>query len=679
MKPCTLTCGLILTLVGLLLAGDWLTAQDSQKTDGDALTEKHRQLQAKFNRLGGVLHSLKQQGLRDPWLADIEIYYQAVARAVQHEELTTPASLDAALEALNRGLLRATLASEGDSPWLNTSGSTVVRAYRSQVDGSVQPYAVTFPAQYANRPKKWRIDVVLHGRDNSLNEVKFLRQHNGEKPAPAADFVRLDLFGRGNNAYRWAGEKDVLEALHNFALVEQGLRRGMLLDQDRMVLRGFSMGGAGTWHIGLHMPDRWCVLGPGAGFTTTHGYIGDLPDPLPEYQEKCLRIYDAVDYAENAFDVPVVAYAGSKDRQLQAAQNIQARLKKLGLAEHMKLLIAPDLGHAFPPAWQKKAEEEYARYAERGRPEYPEKIRFVTYTLKYPSCDWVEILSLEEHYRRSLVEAEKTPNGFSVKTTNIRSLHLSAPSSEAATLDVDIDGQKLQVRPWVGPNAEFHVYLRKLQGRWKALLPQILRAERVRLLRKITGLQGPIDDAFTENFLCVRGTGKAWHEKTQQYAEARLQQFQQEWSKWWRGDLPIKDDVDVKDSDISSRHLILFGDPSSNSILGQVLEQLPLQWTKDEIQMAGKTVKSGEHVPVLIYPSPLNPQHYIVLNSGHTFHEADYRGTNALLYPRWGDYALLRLAPQENDPLAVDVVTAGLFDDAWQVPTPKEGSAQPPR
>ena len=44
---------------------------------------------------------------------------------------------------------------------------------------------------------------------------------------------------------------------------------------------------------------------------------------------------------------------------------------------------------------------------------------------------------------------------------------------------------------------------------------------------------------------------------------------------------------------------------------------------------------------MLIYPNPLNANRYVVLNSGHTFHAADYRGTNALLYPRLGDYAVL--------------------------------------
>src|SRR4029077_17101026 len=122
---------------------------------------------------------------------------------------------------------------------------------------------------------------------------------------------------------------------------------------------GFSMGGAGSWHLGLHLCDRWCVVGPGAGFTTTHGYIPKLMDPLPYPQEECLRIYDAPDYALNAFNVPIVAYSGSKDPQKKAADNIEARLKVLGLS--MTHFIAPDLEHQFPVAWQKKAEAFYAK------------------------------------------------------------------------------------------------------------------------------------------------------------------------------------------------------------------------------------------------------------------------------------------------------------------------------
>src|SRR5262249_11830618 len=156
---------------------------------------------------------------------------------------------------------------------------------------SAQPYAVTLPAAFGKEVgKKWRLDVVLHGRTAGLTEVMFLHQHNGDQAAPRdQNFIRLDLYGRGNNAYRWAGEADVVEAVEAFLSTQRVEGRDHLIDANRVVLRGFSMGGAGTWHIGLHRPDQWCVLGPGAGFSTTHGYVKKLPPQLPPWQEACLR------------------------------------------------------------------------------------------------------------------------------------------------------------------------------------------------------------------------------------------------------------------------------------------------------------------------------------------------------------------------------------------------------
>jgi predicted esterase len=453
--------------------------------------------------------------------------------------------------------------------------------------------------------------------------------------------------------------------MNHFTAVEQMLGREHLLDPARVVLRGFSMGGAGTWHLGLHHPSRWCVLGPGAGFTTTHGYIKNLPDKLRPEQESCLHIYDAVDYAENAFNVPVVAYAGDQDPQLQAARNIQARLQPLQIG--MKLLVAPGLGHSFPPEWRKKAEDAYAPYVAKGREDYPRRVRFVTYTLRYSACAWVEIVSLERHYQRALIDAEQTETGFTVATANVRALHLSLPANPSVPCQVKIDGQVLAVRPWLNRGGTYHIYLERQDGSWTAVLPQKLLTDRVRRPQKVSGLQGPIDDAFMDGFLCVRGTGEPWHEAIQKSVEANLKRFQEEWSKYMRGDLPVKDDLDVSEEDIASRHLILFGDPSSNALIAQVLGGLPLRWTKEKIQLGGKSYASAEHVPVLIYPTPLSTNlRYIVLNSGHTFRAADFQGTNALLYPRLGDYAIFKPAAEKGSATA-DVVRAGLFDDYWHV------------
>ena len=72
------------------------------------------------------------------------------------------------------------------------------------------------------------------------------------------------------------------------------------------------MGGAGTWHIGLHHPDEWVAIEAGAGFTETRTYA-KLPPTTPEYELRALHIYDAADYAENAANVPTVGYGGEID------------------------------------------------------------------------------------------------------------------------------------------------------------------------------------------------------------------------------------------------------------------------------------------------------------------------------------------------------------------------------
>jgi hypothetical protein len=405
--------------------------------------------------------------------------------------------------------------------------------------------------------------------------------------------------------------------------------------------------------------------GAGAGFTTTHGYAPDLPDKLPAYQEACLHIYDAVDYALNALNVPVVAYSAGKDPQKKAADNIEAILKKRGIA--MDHLIAPNLGHSFPREWFEKANELYTKYADQPRPEYPDKVHFVTWTLKYPECQWVAILGMEKHYEKATVFAVHAEGGYSITTENVHNLRIDVADFTGQAQKLRIDDQDVSARPFLRDDAKYSVYLQRRDGKWVAVLPQRLLTQQAQRPRKVHKLQGPIDDAFTEPFLCVRGTGEGWHEAPSKLAEGRLKRFEHEWSKYWRGQLPVKDDVDVTSNDIAQNNLVLFGDPASNSLIADMLDGLPLEWTKDEVRFAGQKVAAAKHLPVLIYPNPLNPQRYVVLNSGHTFPTADYIKTNALLYPRLGDYALLRAAATAEDPLAVEVVTAGLFDDSWAI------------
>ena len=624
------------------------------------------------------------------WNSMVDVFLKAADWTLRNNEFWQKDSGKQILAVLDEGLRRARDFPNFRKSLSKLGGRTLACGYHSNVDGSTQPYVVSFPVDFGKDPKKkWRLDIVLHGRDNTLTEVKMLAAAlRRGSVKPEQDFIQLEVYGRGNNAYRWAGETDVLDAF--YALSDLGRQLSgdaadSLIDESRIVLRGFSMGGAGTWHLGLHLPDRWCVIGPGAGFTNTHGYIKNLPAELADYQEACLRIYDAVDYAENASMVPVVAYAGDKDPQQQAAINIENTLKPLGIP--MTRLVGTGLAHQFPAEWQKKAQEAYAPFVKRGSREEVNKVHFVTYTLSYPFCREFIIRELDRHYTRTVVDAVSTEKGYEIKTANVRTLNLLVrPKHQTQSkLILHIDEQNLVLTRPKKPDPIFleSFELVKQAGKWQEV-------KNYKTSRKSWFSHGPIDDAFRAQFVCVRGTGTCWNPQVQVYTDAALNRFQREWELYFRGQLPIVTDKEFLaaaaarpvssepgflSGDLRYKSLILFGDPASNPVIASLMAgdrpDLPLRWDANEISMGGRKYSAKTHVPALIYPNPKWSSPYVVLNSGHTFHEADLQGTNALLYPRLGDFAILKPTPTAKDPASAEVVRAGLFDDDWKVPAEK--------
>ncbi len=183
-------------------------------------------------------------------------------------------------------------------------------------------------------------------------------------------------------------------------------------------------------------------------------------------------------------------------------------------------------------------------------------------------------------------------------------------------------------------------------------------------------MQGPIDDAFTSPFLCVRGTGRPWNPAVQAWSDANLKRFAYEWRRYFRGELPVKDDTAVTEDDRRRCNLILFGDPGSNRWIARVLPELPIRWTREEIQLGKERHPAADHAPALIYPNPLAAGRYVVLNSGHTFHEKELASLNYLLFPRLGDWAVLKVGvkiPKEpSGPLEESVVRTGFFAEDWK-------------
>jgi pimeloyl-ACP methyl ester carboxylesterase len=643
----------VLALFALLVSTfSNLSAQDAPPAD-------RAKLEAELQDLQQQIQKLKQDPKIDQsLLADVEIYAKAAEWILRHKEFYKPQYVKETYQVLETGRQRAQQLSVGKPEWTDPVG-TVLFGYYSKIDGSVQPYALTFPADFKQKSShRWPLHVELHGRGGKRNEVFFLMHPNGRGPRKDHDWLHLDPFGRTDNGWRWSGEVDVHEAIAD-------VKKRHLIDKQRITLRGFSMGGAGAWHLGLHYPSEWCGVGPGAGFVDFYQYQ-NYKDKLPFYQHKTLRIYDSIDYALNAADVPVVTYGGGKDKQLVSSTRMVAKAKELDIK--IPLYISPEATHqSRMPAYQDFLAE-LLKYSAQGRPAWPgrKQIRFITYTPKFNECEWLKIEELDQMYEPTTVEGgiDADSGNMILTTDNVAALSIArdiAPQVELDDTVLPLESAARGLLPLV--------YFVKGNSGWEVLTydDSISFIENSNQ-RKRHNLQGPIDDAFTLPFVCVKGTGTPWSTEQQAWSSSVLSLFQKEFDKWLRGKVTVITDKQVTDQTIADKNLILFGDPGSNALIAKVIEDLPIEWTKDQITVNGKSYDTKDHGIALIYPNPLNPTRYVVINSGHTMHEKDFRASNSWLFPKLGDIAVIKFKQNKNGDFENETVWAELFDSNWELP-----------
>ncbi|HEV7280330.1 MAG TPA: alpha/beta hydrolase-fold protein [Pirellulaceae bacterium] len=593
--------------------------------------------------------------------ADVAALVKAVRFALQFDEFYGKGDVDKAKKLLALAKERLVALQKNQTPWMKEKG-TGVFAYRSSIDDSPQPYGVEIPDDLPESGIP--LYVFLHGRGDKETDLHFIANRLAKKGQiqPPGSIV-IHPFGRQCIGFKSAGEIDVLEAVDDVC-------KRFPIDRDKIVLIGFSMGGAGVWHVAAHYPNQWVAASPGAGFAETARYQNLTPEKYPPlYEQRLWGAYDVPGYVRNLFGLPVFAYSGEKDKQIQAARVMEEAYKAEG--EELTHLIGPGVEHKYEPATLAELLMRLEEAARRGKDRSPQQAELQTRTLRYPTADWLTATALDEHWQDSRISAEITATGVDVATKNVKAFRIErdAPIPERENAVAVIDGQNVDLRRRGRADAPRGVFVRR-DGIWHEAAEGSVDGPMMDVsIEKSPRLHGPIDDAFLSRFIVVLPEGESSNETLQKWVDFEIAHFLDRWRATFRGEPIVVKGSELTPEQMTSANLILWGDPESSRAIQKIVEKLPIEWTASTIAIGASKFDAATHAPALIYPNPFAPNRYVVINSGPTFREAHDK-TNSQQNPKLPDWAIFDLTTPPSGSSAGRVVAADFFDESWQ---PKPG------
>ena len=309
-------------------------------------------------------------------LADIA--HASLSQALQRlparpAQWATAAQLEAELPQLEQET-RAVLAAvdrlrRGEDPYAGRTGF-MLKAYRSALDGRLQPYGLFVPASPAPAAG-YPLVVMLHGYTSTPTLA--MRRVFGiaaAQDAPFTDhgFVVATPYNRDNIGYgNPLGEDDVWR-------VVEDVRRACPIDADRVYLTGLSMGGHGTVHLGLRHADRFAAIASVCGASDWRVWADR---PVAELRARVLDSTNELPLADNALHLPVKLCHGDADAtvNVEHSRRLAARLRELGYAVEYEEY--PGVGHN---AWDRAYADGriFAWFRPFVRPRYPERVVLVT-------------------------------------------------------------------------------------------------------------------------------------------------------------------------------------------------------------------------------------------------------------------------------------------------------------
>jgi len=471
------------------------------------------------------------------------------------------------------------------------------RTFISDIDGSVQYYAVK-----PMRPEREDVDggerpalfLTLHGASvEGRGQAAVYRPKTwGHVVAPT---------NRRPFGFDWEdwGRLDAMEVLAR-------AERMLGTDPDRTYLTGHSMGGHGTWHLGVTFPGRWAAIGPSAGWRSFWSYSGaaryENASPIEAMLMRSTNASDTVRLSRNYLSHGVYILHGDKDDNVPVDQ---ARFMKSHLAEfHEDVAYHEQRGAGH--WWGDRCCDwgpMFEFFQERTRTPRDAVDHIEFHTASPGVSAWSRWVGIEQQlealaFSSVTIDLDRAARGFVATTDNVQRLaidldHLAVDGPVSVTIDDQALGTV--ALPAKGTRIAF-VRDSDNHSRWTAadgpLSPD----------QKGPHRYGPFKDAFRHRVVFVYATNGTPAENEWAWAKAR---FDAE-TFWYRGNAAVEviPDHAFTLEAYTNRSVIIYGHADANLAWPLLLADSPVQVRRGVVTVGERTFRGDDLGCLLVRPRP---------------------------------------------------------------------------
>ncbi|HVS36688.1 MAG TPA: prolyl oligopeptidase family serine peptidase [Gemmataceae bacterium] len=523
------------------------------------------------------------------------------------------------------------------------------RTFVSRIDGSVQYYAVN-PSR---KPSNDNLLVLsLHGA--GVEALGQAQAYGGKDWATLVAPTNRRPYG-----FDWedVGRLDALEVLD---IAEKTVPH----DPRRVVLTGHSMGGHGTWHVGLTFPDRFAAIGPSAGWSSFSSYVNRRgattrpASPADAMFRRAVAASDTLSLIRNSLWEDVYILHGDADDNVPVRE---ARLMRDALAPFNHRLTYHEqkgAGHwwgspcvDWPPMFDMFA---------KARLPIPGDLNAVEFVTANPAasgrCYWATIEQQIQPLRPSSINLNRDSNRVSGSTVNLAMLTLDPAMMGVAVRQVDLDGQNVLI-PHDRKASDMLVLARR-DGSWSL-------AHGLDPAQKSSHRGGPFKQAFANRMMLVYGTAGAAAENAAAYDAARY--FSEALDYRGNGAVDIVADANFDATATADRNVILFGNADTNLAWPKLLASCPIRVNRGSVQVGDRRLAGSDLGVLVVYPRSGSDVALVAAVSGAGPAAMSRVGrlpllTSGIGYPDW---CVITLADRPD--AAPAARAAGFFANDWSI------------